>query len=156
MGINKNQLTEFVEVATGNRVEQPEEDKELLEVGTKENPYNIEVFEKLGQDVCTGILDYFELNLKSRIPTTKYKDLKGVKQEMFEIIEAERQKREANSNNTYNRLYNGGNRKTTASYKNTSKMRSSYFTPINNENSTSSYSRPMLLRPRTKKIIFTG
>jgi cytosolic carboxypeptidase protein 5 len=91
MGINKNELTDIVDVQSGEVVP-CEEDKEILAWGTKENTYTIEAFESVGQAVWVSLLDYYQINQNSRIPTTKYKNLKGVKEELSTLIQDQKQK----------------------------------------------------------------
>ena len=75
-----------------------EESKEVKEAGVVDHPYTIESYENVGRAVCIGILDFYELNPISRIPTTKYKNLKNIKQELLQKIEEDRIKSSNSSN----------------------------------------------------------
>ena len=109
IGVNKNELTQFMNSKTGRLSELEEEDKELLLAGTgKEHPYTQESFENVGKAVCYGILDFYSINPVSRIPTTEYKTIDNLKEELRKQIEEQKTKKASYINNTYNRLYNGG------------------------------------------------
>lgn len=88
-------------------------------------------------------MDYFEYNIDSRIPTTKYESLKNIKLEIKTEIEETKARKANDMNNKFNRLYNGGSKK---------KEIFKQYEPIVKEVNP----RALLLRPNTKKIVFTG
>lgn len=49
----------------------------------KTPPYTIEIFEDVGRAFCIGVLDYIEKNPISRIPTSMYKSVEGVKSDLI-------------------------------------------------------------------------
>jgi len=152
MGYNKNILTDMVNTSNGEVVH-VEEDKENAQWGIKENPYTIESFEYLGRDVLSSILDYYELNTISRIPTTKFKNLKGIKEDIANLIQDKKKNKPSSWNDTYNRLYNGGLRKATTT-KIYDPPKPKMFPSIKKEMNTSANN--LLLRPKTKKILLNG
>ena len=48
-------------------------------------PYTIEIFEDVGRAFCIAILDWFEKNPVSRIPSSSFKNLEGVKNEVINM-----------------------------------------------------------------------
>jgi hypothetical protein len=48
-------------------------------------PYTIEIFEDVGRAFCISLLDWFEKNPVSRIPSTTFKTLEGVKNEVINM-----------------------------------------------------------------------
>lgn len=46
-------------------------------------PYTIEVFEDIGKAFCIGLLDFFNCNPVSRIPSSNYKTIDGVKSDLL-------------------------------------------------------------------------
>lgn len=42
-------------------------------------PYTIEIFEDIGWAFCIGLLDYFEINPISRLPSSNLKNVEMVK-----------------------------------------------------------------------------
>ncbi|CAI2359232.1 unnamed protein product [Moneuplotes crassus] len=120
VGVNKNTLTDIIDVKTKEVVQKAEDDKEqtdpdLVKAGTKENPYTIDSFFQVGKAVCVGILDYYELNAHSRLPSSELGSMKNVRIEMRRLIEERKKKKASNENNPYNRLYNRGNSRRQAS-----------------------------------------
>lgn len=49
----------------------------------KTPPYSIDIFEDVGRAFCIGILDYIEKNPISRIPTSTYKTLDNIKNDII-------------------------------------------------------------------------
>lgn len=49
----------------------------------KAPPYTIEVFEDIGRCFCIGLLDFYGINPVSRIPTSIYKTIKGVEEDLL-------------------------------------------------------------------------
>jgi hypothetical protein len=49
----------------------------------KTPPYTIEIFEDVGKAFCIGILDYIDKNPVSRVPTSMFKSLEGVKNDLI-------------------------------------------------------------------------
>ncbi|CAI2359427.1 unnamed protein product [Moneuplotes crassus] len=116
IGLKNNTLTDIVDVKTGEIVQKAEDDKEqtdpnLVMAGTKENPYTVESFMQIGKAVCVGILDYYELNTSSRIPSSEFRSMKNIRLEMRKLIEERKRIAQINEKNAYNRLYYGGNNK---------------------------------------------
>ena len=101
IGVNKNKLSKFYDYSKQQIVDaEDEETKEVVDSGVISNPYSIESYEYVGKAVWLGILDFYELSPISRIPTTKYKNLKSIKQEILSIIEEQRRNK-ANSNTIF-------------------------------------------------------
>jgi hypothetical protein len=48
-------------------------------------PYTIEIFEDVGRAFCIALLDQLEKNPVSRIPSTTFKNLEGVKNEVISM-----------------------------------------------------------------------
>ena len=46
-------------------------------------PYTAEIFKDIGRAFCIGVLDFFEINTISRIPTCNLKTLEGVKKDIL-------------------------------------------------------------------------
>ena len=46
-------------------------------------PYTAEIFKDIGRAFCIGVLDFFEINTISRIPTCNLKSLEGVKKDIL-------------------------------------------------------------------------
>jgi hypothetical protein len=46
-------------------------------------PYTIEVFEDIGRCFCIGLLDFYEINPVSRIPSSNLKNIEGVKSDLM-------------------------------------------------------------------------
>ena len=44
--------------------------------------YNIDIFEDVGRAFCVSLLDYYKINPISRLPTSWYKSLDGVKNDL--------------------------------------------------------------------------
>lgn len=46
-------------------------------------PYTIEIFEDIGKAFCIGLLDFYNINPISRIPSSNLKTLDGVKNDLL-------------------------------------------------------------------------
>ena len=49
----------------------------------KAPPYTIEVFEDVGKAFCIGLLDFYDINPISRVVSSTYKNLEGVKHDLL-------------------------------------------------------------------------
>jgi len=49
----------------------------------KNPPYTIEIFEDVGRAFCLGILDLLEKNPISRVPSSNFKNLENIKNDLI-------------------------------------------------------------------------
>jgi hypothetical protein len=47
-------------------------------------PYTVEVFEDIGRAFCIGLLDFYDCNPVSRLPSSYFKNLEGVKNDLVQ------------------------------------------------------------------------
>lgn len=89
-GRRVNRLSQRVDKATGEMI--PDTDPILdstcpLYPGGKPPIYTVPIFKDIGNAFCLGLLDFYEINPKSRIPSSRYKNLSSIKGEICAIYD---------------------------------------------------------------------